>query len=89
MTDIGIRELKAKASKVVQNVRRRHVRYIITHRGRPVAMLVPIDETLTQPPLTTAQTDDVWAELTQLGERLAQNWPTNQNSAEALSEMRR
>jgi prevent-host-death family protein len=89
MTDIGIRELKAKTSKVVQNVRRRHARYIITHRGLPVAMLVPIDETLAKTPSTTAQADDVWAKLTQLGEHLAHDRPANESSADVLSEMRR
>jgi prevent-host-death family protein len=89
MTDIGIRELKSRTSKVVENVRRRRARYIITHRGLPVAMLVPLDETITITASTSAQADEVWAKLSQIGEHLAQDWPANQNSTDVLSGMRR
>jgi prevent-host-death family protein len=42
MEEIGIRELKARASEVVRAVKERRARYVITQRGRPAAVLVPL-----------------------------------------------
>jgi prevent-host-death family protein len=90
MRDVGVRELKAKASQILRNVRKRRARYVVTHRGQPVALLVPIDEprstATTQMPLTAQES---WDELTQLGQRLAQSWPAGVDSADVLSDMRR
>ncbi len=93
MTDIGVKELKTRASQIVRNVRERRLRYVVTHRGRPVAMLVPLD--LPEPAAGAERgaergvPDEAWAELTRLGRQLAKTWPAGRSSAEALSEMRR
>ena len=89
MPEIGIRDLKMKASKVVQTVHKRKTRYTITRRGRPVAMLVPIDEAPPRQSGATMSADEVWNELTGLGKRLAQSWPEGTSSADILSNMRR
>jgi prevent-host-death family protein len=39
--EIGIRELKAKASELVRHVAEEHATYTITRRGRPVGVLAP------------------------------------------------
>ncbi|MCL5998128.1 MAG: type II toxin-antitoxin system Phd/YefM family antitoxin, partial [Chloroflexi bacterium] len=69
MPEIGIRDLKMKASKVVQTVYKRKTRYTITRRGRPVAMLIPIDEATSRPTPrqsgATMSADEVWNELTE------------------------
>jgi len=44
MPDVGVRELKARASEIIRNVRERRARYVITYRGRPVGVLLPLDE---------------------------------------------
>lgn len=44
MVEIGVRELKIRAAEVVREVRTRAARYLITYRGRPVAQLVPLEE---------------------------------------------
>ena len=44
MAEIGIRELKARASEIVRAVREHRARYTITYRGRPVGVLLPLDE---------------------------------------------
>jgi prevent-host-death family protein len=43
MKDIGIRELKAKASELVRHVAEEHATYTITRRGRAVGVLAPAD----------------------------------------------
>ncbi len=41
MPRIGLRELKIHVSEVVKEVEENHAQYTVTHRGRPVALLVP------------------------------------------------
>ena len=43
-TEIGIRELKNEASRIVWTVREEMVEYVITVRGKPVALLTPLTE---------------------------------------------
>ncbi len=84
MEKIGIRELKARASELVRAVKERRARYIITQRGEPVAILLPVDA-ITPPP----DPDEVWARLEALGQEIAENWQSEKSAVEILSEMRR
>lgn len=43
MKDVGIRELKARASDLVRQVCEEHATYTITRRGRAVGVLAPCD----------------------------------------------
>jgi prevent-host-death family protein len=90
MPDVGVRELKARASEIVRNVRERRARYVITYRGRPVGLLIPLDEV---PPTFSISAGvsarAVWEELTRLGEEIGRGWRSPLTSAELLSEMRR
>ncbi len=88
MPEIGIRELKARASEIVRAVRDRRARYTITYRGRPVGVLMPLGEA---PPAeaTDEAVPAAWEELTRLGEEIGQGWTSSQTGAELLSEMRR
>ncbi|MBI4260108.1 MAG: type II toxin-antitoxin system prevent-host-death family antitoxin [Actinobacteria bacterium] len=43
MAEIGIKELKAEASRVVDEVEA-GASYVVTRRGRPAAVILPIDE---------------------------------------------
>jgi prevent-host-death family protein len=89
MPDIGVRELKARTSQIVRNVRKRRARYIVTYRGRPVAQLTPIEEVASTNALPAQPADEIWNELTLLGQRLAESWPAGIAGADVLSEMRR
>jgi prevent-host-death family protein len=82
---IGIRELKIRASEILRNVRRRKTRYVITYRGRPVDLLTPVEE----PALSTAaSTEENWDALNHLGQKIAAGWPAGVSSADILSGMR-
>ena len=81
---IGIRELKARASEVVRAVKERCARYVITLRGQPAAILVPLDAVPPQP-----DADEAWARLEELGKEVARNWQSEKSAVEILSEMRR
>ena len=92
MPDVGVRELKANASEIIRNVREQRARYVITYRGRPVGLLMPLDKVnLDSANLPSTGEPDavVWNELARLGEEIGREWRSPLTSAELLSEMRR
>jgi prevent-host-death family protein len=82
--EIGIRELKIRASEVVRAVKETRARYIITQRGKPAALIIPLDA---EP--NPNKGDEVWERLEKLGEELAKGWQSEKSAVEILSEMRR
>jgi prevent-host-death family protein len=90
MPDIGVRELKARASEIVRNVRERRARYTITYRGKPVGVLIPLEQPAPAP-LTgeDGSAGVAWDELVRLGEEIGQGWQSPLTGTELLSEMRR
>lgn len=82
--EIGIRELKTRASELVRSVREQRTRYIITQRGKAAALLVPLDGEIRQ-----ADADAVWKRLESLREELGKGWQNEKHSVDLLSEMRR
>lgn len=88
MSDIGVRELKARASEVVRKVKEQRARYVITHRGRPAALLIPIDEA-NVPAAMVGENATAWDDLVCLGQKIAAGWQSEKSSTELLSELRR
>jgi prevent-host-death family protein len=86
MPEIGIRELKTNTSEIIRRVRNRQARYIITYRGQPVGLLLPLEEPEAGQGL---QAGDPWDELIQLGQEIGQGWQADQTSGEILAAMRR
>jgi prevent-host-death family protein len=82
--EIGIRELKSRASEVVRAVKERRARYVITQRGKPAALIIPLDAA---PPQKEA--NEVWERLLELGEEIGKGWQSEKSAVEILSEMRR
>jgi len=89
MTEIGVRDLKAKASEIVRTVREERAHYVITHRGHPVALLLPLEEPKFEGELDVKRADSVWEELIALGEEIGRAWQSPKTGVELLSEMRR
>ena len=44
MPRVGIRELKNRTSSILRQVREDRAEYVITRHGRPVAVLLPVNE---------------------------------------------
>jgi prevent-host-death family protein len=40
---IGVRELREHTSEVLRQVREENAEYVITHQGRPVALIMPVN----------------------------------------------
>jgi len=82
--EIGIRELKSRASEVVRAVKEERARYVITQRGKPVAAIIPMDALLPE-----KKDDDGWEKLMAIRARLGRDKRNRKSSLEILSEMRR
>lgn len=82
--EIGIRELKSRASEVVRAVKEERARYVVTQRGKPVAAIIPMDAMLPE-----KKEDNGWEKLLEIRARLAKDKSKKKSSLEILSEMRR
>jgi prevent-host-death family protein len=81
MPEIGIRELKAQASEIVRAVREERAEYVITHRGKPVAMIVPFEEAREEKPLAPGEW---WARLEEIGRLMEEETPNAGSAVEQL-----
>ena len=82
--EIGIRELKSRASEVVRSVKEERTRYVITQRGKPAALIIPLDAD------SMKKTDDeTWERLMKIREELGKGRQSEKSTVEILSEMRR
>jgi len=88
VAETGVRELKIHASEIVRAVRERRARYVITYRGKPVAILAPIDVEAPGDEAAVPDDDQVWDELVRLGEAIGKR-PGRTSTVELLSRMRR
>jgi len=86
MPEIGIRELKSQASEILRAVREERAEYVITHRGRPVAMLVPFEEALTEE--DEPSPEEYLAGILEIGRQIADARPENRSAVEQLFEDR-
>ena len=84
MEEIGVRELKARTSDIVRAVKEERARYIVTQRGKPAALIIPVDAVLPEKSL-----DDSWNKLLEIREKLGKRKRNKKSSVEILSEMRR
>jgi len=83
---IGIRELRAKASSILRQVREKHETVDVTYRGQVIARIVPV-----LPPAESAETRArIWADIDELAGEIGRRWkPKGKSAAEVVSEGRR
>lgn len=94
MPRVGVRDLKNRTTEIIRNVRENRVEYVVTYRGRPVAVLLPVSEDWpeaeTQRAVEGARpSEDVWAELEALRREIGENWQSDKTAVELVSEQRR
>jgi prevent-host-death family protein len=91
MPRVGVRALKNQTTEIVRDVRENRAEYVVTYRGRPVAVLLPVDEEwLTQRTIeATTPGEDVRAELEALRQEIGQAWQSEKTAVELISEGRR
>lgn len=86
MPEIGIRELKSHASEIVRAVREERAEYVITHRGKPVAMIVPFVEAEQDQRTSPTQ---FWDEMDLLADELAETWDAELSPVDYFYQQRR
>lgn len=94
MPRVGVRKLKNQATEIMRDVRENRAEYVVTYRGRPVAVLLPLDEAWleaeTQRAVEAAQPgEDVSNELEALRQEIGESWQSDKTAAELVSEQRR
>ena len=85
MAEVGVRELKQRASEILRHVREDKETYSVTYRGKVVARLVPAEDRGTQ----TAEAKTVLDEMDELASRISAHWPAESTAADAVREQRR
>ncbi len=85
----NVRELKTHASEILRRVREERARYIITYRGKAVAILAPLDRAAAEAEGPPDAAGDAWDELVRLRTQIGRGWRGRQSSADLLSRMRR
>lgn len=86
MKEIGIRELKARASGIVRQVAEQRTACVITRRGRAVGLLAPADACVAG---GAGSGDEAWGRLLALAERLAAGGRKRRPALKELAAMRR
>jgi prevent-host-death family protein len=81
MVQIGIRDLKNRASQILRAVREGQAEYVITYRGQPVARLVPV--------AGPEDGERAWQELERLSQEISAHWRSDQSALELLAQVRR
>jgi len=82
---IGIRDLKIKASAIIEDVKGRHVSYAVTKRGAVEALIVPADAG--EPRLDQSAIDGAWDNWQALVSQLSKE--SGKKNGAALAELER
>lgn len=85
MAEVGIRELKQRTSEVLRRVRENKESVTITHHGRAVARLVPVEDEVER----KAAASRVWVEMDELARQIGASWLAGASAVEAIQEQRR
>ena len=83
MITVGIRELRQNVSELIRIVREDGRQVKITYRGKPVALLIPVES-----PSAPDETENEWANLDRLAAEIKARWPEGISAAEAVAEGR-
>ena len=86
MQEIGIRELKQRASEVLRQVAEGREPVAITRRGKVIARIVPVEDDAE----ALARDIKVLAQMDELAEEISKLWsPKDTSAVDAVREQRR
>jgi len=93
MPSIGVRDLKNHAPEIMRLVREERAEYIVTYRGEPVALLLPLNENWreminTQQLAKVEPSRNVWSELDELRREIEREWQYAKSAVALLIEQR-
>ena len=89
-----MRELKNRATEILRQVRENQAVYVVTCYGRPVAVLLPLDEEwLAEEAKRAVEAarpgEEIAAELERLRQEIDQSWESDKSAVERVSRQRR
>jgi antitoxin (DNA-binding transcriptional repressor) of toxin-antitoxin stability system len=85
---VGVRELKTHAAGILRHVREARASYILTHRGRAVGMILPLDPA-EDPSTASEDAGAAWDAFVRAGRRLERRFRPGASGVRLLSAMRR
>jgi prevent-host-death family protein len=90
---VGVRELKTHAARILRHVREARATYLITHRGRTIGVILPVDpvdnEDEARHPAEPGDASAAWKEFIRAGQRLERRFASGASGVRLLSDMRR
>ena len=87
---VGVPELKTHAARIVRHVREARASYILTHRGRAVGVILPLDPAEdTSPASGDVDAHAAWDAFVRAGQRLEGRFRPGLSGVRLLSKMRR
>ena len=85
---VGVRELKTHAAGILRHVREARASYVLTHRGRAVGMILPLEPAEDAAP-TPEDASAVWEAFVRAGRRLERRFRPGVSGVRLLSATRR
>jgi prevent-host-death family protein len=87
---VGVRELKTHAASILRKVRAARASYVLTHRGRAVGVILPLDlgEAASHTP-DEADATSAWNAFVRAGRRLERRFRPGVSGVRLLSAQRR
>ncbi len=87
---VGVRELKTHAARILRQVRDSRASYVLTHRGRAVGVILPLDPSEgTSPASEDVDAAAAWNAFVRAGRRLERRFRRGVSGVRLLSAMRR
>ena len=87
---VGVRELKTHAARILRHVRDSRASYILTHRGRAVGVILPLDAADgTSQAAEDADAAAAWSAFVRAGRRLERRFRPGVSGVRLLSTARR
>lgn len=87
---VGVRELKTHAARILRQVREARTSYLVTHRGRAIGVILPLDsEDEAFPPAHADDATAAWQAFLRAGHRLERHFARGARGVRLLSDMRR
>lgn len=87
---VGVRELKTHAARIVQQVREARASYVVTHRGRAVGVIMPIDPAeISAPAHDDTDASAGWQAFVRAGRRIERRFQPGVSGVDVLTNSRR
>jgi prevent-host-death family protein len=86
---VGVRELKTHAARILREVKEARASYLVTHRGRAIGVILPVDSEDPSLTLDAADATAPWEAFVRAGRRLERRFTPASGGVRLLSDMRR